>query len=86
VPDLTELLRRSLPRGIGGPISTRETQTAELVALGFTNRQIADVLHVEEDTIKKHVSSAMAKLCVSRRSALAVAWATGVLMNVEGIV
>jgi DNA-binding CsgD family transcriptional regulator len=85
-PDLVELLRGFRPRGVDAGISTREAQTAELVAVGFSNRQIADVLHVEEDTVKKHVSSAMAKLGVNRRTALAVAWATGVLMDVGGIV
>jgi len=35
------------------------------------------VLHVEEDTVKKHVSRALARLGVERRTSLAVAWATG---------
>jgi DNA-binding CsgD family transcriptional regulator len=82
LPELVELLRSHLPRGLDGDLSVREAQTTELVALGFSNRQIADVLHVEEDTVKKHVSRAMAKVGVGRRTALAVAWATGRRMDV----
>ena len=73
---LAELLRAYLPRGLDG-LSTREAQVAELIALGFSNREIADVLHVGEDTVKKHVSHALAKLGMERRTELAVAWMTG---------
>ena len=45
---------------------------AELVALGFTNREIAGVLHVQVDTVKKHVKHALAKLGLARRTDLAV--------------
>jgi DNA-binding CsgD family transcriptional regulator len=85
LPELTELLRPHLPRGLDGDLSVREAQTAELVALGFSNREISEVLHVEEDTVKKHVSRAMAKVGVARRTALAVAWATGHRMDVQGV-
>jgi DNA-binding CsgD family transcriptional regulator len=77
LPDLRELLSGYLPRGLDAPLSLRETQTVELVALGFSNREIAKVMHIEEDTVKKHVSRALAKLEIERRAALAVAWATG---------
>jgi DNA-binding CsgD family transcriptional regulator len=80
--ELTEILRRHLPCGLAGGLSVREAQATELVALGFSNREIAGVLHVEEDTVKKHVSHAMAKLGLERRTALAVAWATGHRMDV----
>lgn len=76
-PALQELLRSRLPRGVDGGLSLRETQVVELVTLGFSNREIAGVLHVEEDTVKKHVSRALARLGVERRTSLAVAWATG---------
>jgi DNA-binding CsgD family transcriptional regulator len=82
VPRLTELLRARLPRGVDADCTLREGQVAELVALGFTNREIAAVLHVEEDTVKKHVSRAMERIGVSRRTQLAVAWATGVVLTV----
>ena len=79
-PELSELLRAYLPHGLEG-FTPREAQTTELVALGFSNRQIAEVLHVEEDTVKKYVSRAMARIGVERRTALAVAWATGRRMD-----
>ena len=80
VPQLTALLQERLPRGIDADVTLREGQVSELVALGFTNREIAGVLHVEEDTVKKHVSRAMERIGVSRRTQLAVAWATGVVV------
>jgi DNA-binding CsgD family transcriptional regulator len=81
--ELCSLLRAYLPSGLEG-FTPREAQTAELVALGFSNREIAEVLHVEEDTIKKCVSRAMARIGVERRAALAVAWATGRRMDLNG--
>jgi two-component system, NarL family, response regulator DevR len=84
VPDLRELLRRHLPRGLDAGLSVREAQTAELLTLGMTNREIAGVLHVEEDTVKKHVSRALGKVGVDARTSLAVAWATGRRMDLGG--
>lgn len=81
VPELTHLLRGRLPHGLDADVTLREGQVSELVALGFTNREIAGVLHVEEDTVKKHVSRAMERVGVSRRTQLAVAWATGVVLT-----
>lgn len=81
VPRLTQLLRERLPRGLDAGLSVREGQVSELVSLGFTNREIAGVLHVEEDTVKKHVSHAMERLGLSRRTQVAVAWATGVVLT-----
>lgn len=80
-PQLTELLRARLPRGLDTELTLREGQVSELVALGFTNKEIAAVLHVEEDTVKKHVSRAMERIGVSRRTQLAVAWATGAVLT-----
>ena len=77
IPALTAVLRERLPRGLDAGLTLREGQATELVALGFTNREIAHVLHVEEDTVKKHVSRALERVGVARRTQLAVAWATG---------
>jgi DNA-binding CsgD family transcriptional regulator len=81
--ELPDLLRPHLPSGLDCGLSVREAQSAELVTLGFANREIAEVLHVEEDTVKKHVSRAMSKVGVHNRTALAVAWATGRRMDVR---
>jgi DNA-binding CsgD family transcriptional regulator len=77
IPPLTTLMRAHLPRGIDGVLSPRERAVAELVTLGLTNREIGAFLNVEEDTVKKHVSHALAKLGQQRRTQLAVAWAVG---------
>jgi DNA-binding CsgD family transcriptional regulator len=77
VRDLAELLPAHLPVGLDGQVSPREAEVCELIALGFSNREIAGVLHVEEDTVKKHVSHAICKLGLLRRTQLAVSWATG---------
>jgi DNA-binding CsgD family transcriptional regulator len=76
-PALTELLRRYLPRGVAGALSTRESQIAELVTQGFANRQIAQIMCIEEDTVKKHVAHAATKLGLRGRTQLAVCWSSG---------
>jgi DNA-binding NarL/FixJ family response regulator len=63
-------------------LSVRERQACELVALGVTNRQIGDVLHIGEDTVKKHVSRALARFDFHSRTNLAVALATGHVLDV----
>ncbi len=77
VPSLSERLCEHLPRGLDGPLSRRECQAAELVALGFANREIAEAMRIEEDTVKKHVASATSKLALRRRTQLAVSWSSG---------
>jgi len=76
-PELRALLRAWMPRGVDAALSQRERQVAELVALGFTNREIGEVLHIEEDTVKKHVSATLARLSLRHRTELGVVWATG---------
>jgi DNA-binding CsgD family transcriptional regulator len=80
-PSLTERLRRHLPRGIGGVLSARESQVAELLALGFSNREIAQIMCIEEDTVKKHVAHATDKLGLRGRTQLAVCWSSGRLLE-----
>jgi DNA-binding CsgD family transcriptional regulator len=77
VPSLAECMRRHLPRGLDGALSARESQVAELVALGFGNREIAAVIQIEEDTVKKHIGHATGKLGLRTRTQLAVSWSSG---------
>jgi DNA-binding CsgD family transcriptional regulator len=77
VPALTRRLQKMLPVGLPGALSSREREAVELVAFGLTNEEIASVLNVRPDTVKKHLFRAMHKLGIRRRSALAVAWTTG---------
>ncbi|WP_194293122.1 response regulator transcription factor, partial [Streptomyces smaragdinus] len=53
-------------------ISPRELEVARLLVEGLTNRQIADALVVSVQTIASQVKSAMRKLDVTSRTALAV--------------
>jgi DNA-binding CsgD family transcriptional regulator len=78
VPAIGELLRGRLPRGLApGALSPRESQVVELVALGFTNREIGANLRIEERTVEKHLEHVYGRLGVSTRTELAFTWATG---------
>ena len=50
------------------PLSHREREVLNLVALGCTNREIADRMYVAESTVKSHLSSVFAKLNITSRS------------------
>ncbi|MGW0859349.1 response regulator transcription factor, partial [Streptomyces sp. NPDC002690] len=58
--------------GYGDRLSPRELEVARLVTGGHTNRQIADALVVSVQTVGSQVTSAMRKLRVTTRTALAV--------------
>ena len=53
----------------GGVLSRRETEIAELVGRGLTNRQIAAAAHISERTVETHVQHVLAKLGFSGRAA-----------------
>lgn len=54
-------------------LSARETQVAQLVARGLTNRQIADTLVLSERTAANHVQHILTKLGLDNRTQIA-AW------------
>lgn len=58
-------------RGYGNRLSPREREVAELAALGRTNKEIANELFLSPHTVDKHVRSALRKLGVRSRAALA---------------
>ncbi len=69
---LLTALRRRDPEA-ESPLATpdltpRELEVLRLVAGGFANREIAEVLHLAEGTVKNHVSSVLAKLGVTDRT------------------
>jgi DNA-binding NarL/FixJ family response regulator len=53
-------------------LSTREQQVVALIAEGFSNRQIANDLHLSENTIKKYLFRIFEKVGVSSRVELAL--------------
>jgi DNA-binding CsgD family transcriptional regulator len=63
--------RRGGRRGYGDRLSPREVEVARLVIAGHTNREIAGLLCRSPDTVATQLKSAMRKLHVSSRAALA---------------
>lgn len=67
-PALTERLAAARipdPHASGIPIdrlTSRETEVLRLVAGGYSNREIAQLLHLAEGTVKNHVSNVLVKL------------------------
>ncbi|MGV9536966.1 response regulator transcription factor, partial [Streptosporangium sandarakinum] len=63
-----------LPRGRkgnAGALSQREKEVARLVALGRTNREIADVLFLSTRTVETHVATVLRKLGLRSRTEVA---------------
>ncbi|MFD4611828.1 helix-turn-helix transcriptional regulator [Streptomyces sp. NPDC058440] len=69
--DTRETRGRGRP-SYGNQLSPRELEVARLLLGGRTNRQIADVLVVSTQTVASQVKSAMRKLQVTSRTALAL--------------
>ncbi len=57
-----------------GGLTSRELEVVSLVALGKTNREIADQLVLGERTIESHVGNVLSKLGFVSRAQIAV-WA-----------
>ncbi|MGE0487948.1 MAG: response regulator [Vulcanimicrobiota bacterium] len=55
----------------GPTLTARETSVLQLLAEGFSNREIADQMTLAEGTIKKHVQSLMSKLEARSRAHVA---------------
>lgn len=49
-------------------LSGQERKILDLIAEGYTNRQIAEEIHLAEKTVKNYVSNLLAKLGMSRRA------------------
>jgi LuxR family maltose regulon positive regulatory protein len=66
--------------GLVEPLTRRELQVLELMAVGRSNLQIADELVIVLDTVKKHVGHILDKLAAANRTqAVARARALGLL-------
>jgi DNA-binding NarL/FixJ family response regulator len=56
------------------PLTARETQVLRHMALGLSNKEIAQSLTISVETVKEHVQNVLRKLAVSDRTQAAV-WA-----------
>lgn len=63
-----ELAQRLANLRRSAAITTREREVLELIAKGHANKQIAALLDISEDTVKRHVSHILEKLDVHDRA------------------
>ena len=59
---------RKTMEGIAAPLTKRETEILTHVAEGNTNKEIASILSISEQTIKNHVSAILRKLNANDRA------------------
>jgi DNA-binding CsgD family transcriptional regulator len=80
VRDVPRTPRRSARAGSEIPLSPRESEVLELLAVGMRNAEIAAKLFLSERTVEHHVASLLRKLDThSRRDAVQKAGALGLL-------
>lgn len=53
-----------------GELTTREREVLKLIAEGYKNKEIADLIYVSETTVRKHRANIMEKLDLHNASAL----------------
>jgi two-component system response regulator DegU len=63
--------------GGGRALTRREVAVVELIAEGYSNRQIGEALSISEATVKNHVHSLLGKLQITSRVQAGVAWSSG---------
>jgi DNA-binding NarL/FixJ family response regulator len=63
-----DLAARLVARDPSSHLSPREVDVMRLIVDGKRNKEIADVLHISEGTVKIHVSNILSKLHVSDRT------------------
>jgi LuxR family transcriptional regulator, maltose regulon positive regulatory protein len=61
---------------VNSDLTAREVEVMDLVASGLTNREVADVLFIEETTVKAHLRHIYEKFGVRRRSEAVPKWLT----------
>ncbi len=66
------------------PLTPREAQILSHIAEGNSNKQIAHILDISEQTIKNHVSSILRKLNANDRAHAAVLAIRHGLISAEG--
>jgi PAS domain S-box-containing protein len=66
----TEFRDKSSPRQLDGALTPREREVLQLVALGYSSREIAEKLVISNSTVRTHVRNAMAKTGARTRAQL----------------
>jgi two-component system, NarL family, response regulator DevR len=61
---------------LASSLTVREREILDLIADGYTNRQIGERLYLAEKTVKNYVSGLLTKLGMQRRTQAAVYGAT----------
>ena len=70
----TSMADRSLAEGPSSSLTPRESQVLRQIALGLSNKEIAQSLAISIETVKEHVQNLLRKLAVNDRTQAAV-WA-----------
>ncbi|SEH12706.1 response regulator [Thermoleophilum album] len=60
--ELLDTWRERGRQALADPLTTREREVVKLIAEGFTNRQIAELLTLSEKTVESHRANVLAKL------------------------
>ena len=74
--------RANYGSGPGGALTRREAEVAELVSQGLRNRDIAEKLFIEVDTVENHVQHILQKLDFHSRAQIA-AWQAERRMSIK---
>ena len=72
-PEATQALIQAMtrPPELGHDLSAREREVLALVVKGLTNDEIADLLVISANTVRKHVSACLSKLGATNRAQVA---------------
>jgi len=70
VQDYVQRLQAGAGVGAGDVLTDREREVLQLIAEGYTNREIADLLHLSIKTVQNHRSKIMSKLDLHDRGEL----------------
>jgi DNA-binding NarL/FixJ family response regulator len=60
----------TVPKRHGTPLSGRERSVVQLIAEGYTNKEVGELLHISLKTVESHRASVMHKLKLSSSAAL----------------
>ena len=66
------MTKQDVPGDANVPLTPRELQTLRLIAMGLSNREIADTMGISIETVKEHVQNLLRKLAVNDRTQAAV--------------